>query len=368
MSLAASLQQPSAWDQATTRLLELLEPDPPPLEPARRRHRAAARPAGAAGQQPRRPHHRRRRRGRRQDVRPAAQSAEAQGESRLRRRHLPPRDDAGESRGRHLGREREALSPLRRDPNLTTLKWAFPSGMSVQFAHMQHAKDRFDWDGSQIPCIGFDQLESFEEIQFWYMFSRNRSVCGVKPYVIATCNPVPADDPSAGGSIASSPGGSTRTPACRSRARRQDALVRAHQREIHWADAPDALRALPGPRRRRPAEVGDVHPRHARRQQDPAAEGPELPRQPAGAALRRARAAARRQLEGPRERREGLQPRLVPHRRRAPRHAKRVRYWDKAGTEGGGKRTAGVRLAGPTGCSTSKTSSPGSGVAARARR
>jgi len=83
-------------------------------------------------------------------------------------------------------------------PNQVTLSWTFPSGARVRFSHLQHTKDRFSWDGSQIPLIGFDQLESFEEIQFWFLLSRNRSTCGVKPYVRATCNPVPDDDPVGG--------------------------------------------------------------------------------------------------------------------------------------------------------------------------
>jgi predicted phage terminase large subunit-like protein len=86
----------------------------------------------------------------------------------------------------------------RPEPNKNQLSWEFPSGARVRFSHMQYAKDRFAWDGSQIPMIGFDQLESFEEIQFWYMLSRNRTACGIRPYVRATCNPVPDDHPIGG--------------------------------------------------------------------------------------------------------------------------------------------------------------------------
>jgi predicted phage terminase large subunit-like protein len=35
----------------------------------------------------------------------------------------------------------------------------------------------------------FDELTHFDEKTFFYMLSRNRSTCGVKPYVRATCNP-----------------------------------------------------------------------------------------------------------------------------------------------------------------------------------
>lgn len=85
------------------------------------------------------------------------------------------------------------------NPNQNELCYAFPSGMTVQFAHMQHAKDRLAWKGAQIPAILFDQLEDFEESQFWYLLTRNRSArAGIAPYVRATCNPVPDDDPVGG--------------------------------------------------------------------------------------------------------------------------------------------------------------------------
>jgi predicted phage terminase large subunit-like protein len=89
-----------------------------------------------------------------------------------------------------------AIGGIPREDDLT---YRFPSGMSVKFAHMQHLKDRLAWKGSQVPLIGFDQLEEFEEAQFWYMLTRNRSArAGVRPYVRATCNPVPDDDPIGG--------------------------------------------------------------------------------------------------------------------------------------------------------------------------
>lgn len=63
---------------------------------------------------------------------------------------------------------------------------------------MQHEKDKLDWQGSQIPFVGFDELSHFTESQFWYMVSRMRSTCGVKPYMLATCNPVNHSDPIGG--------------------------------------------------------------------------------------------------------------------------------------------------------------------------
>lgn len=74
-------------------------------------------------------------------------------------------------------------------PYQSDLTWKFPSGAKIKFAHMEHEKDKFSWQGSQIPLIAFDELTHFSWGQFVYMLSRNRSTCGVKPYVRATCNP-----------------------------------------------------------------------------------------------------------------------------------------------------------------------------------
>lgn len=59
----------------------------------------------------------------------------------------------------------------------------------VSFAHIDRDDGVHAWQGSQICMIGFDELCHFSEFVFFYMLSRNRSVCGVKPFVRATCNP-----------------------------------------------------------------------------------------------------------------------------------------------------------------------------------
>lgn len=75
------------------------------------------------------------------------------------------------------------------NPREQQLDWKFPSGASVSFAHMEYEKNRLDWQGSQICLIGFDELTHFTWKQVSYMFSRNRSTCGVKPRIMATTNP-----------------------------------------------------------------------------------------------------------------------------------------------------------------------------------
>lgn len=74
-------------------------------------------------------------------------------------------------------------------PRVGDLEWRFPSGASVSFSHLQHETTKLNWQGSQVALIGFDELTHFSESQFFYMFSRNRSGCGVRPYIRATTNP-----------------------------------------------------------------------------------------------------------------------------------------------------------------------------------
>lgn len=72
-----------------------------------------------------------------------------------------------------------------------TAKWLFPSGSKLKFAHLQYEKNKYDYQGAQIPLICFDELTHFTQSMFFYMLSRNRSASGVKPYVRATMNPQP---------------------------------------------------------------------------------------------------------------------------------------------------------------------------------
>jgi predicted phage terminase large subunit-like protein len=69
------------------------------------------------------------------------------------------------------------------------LEWDFPSGAKVSFAYLQHEKDKYKYQGSQMAFIGFDELTHFSEANFWYMLSRNRTTCGVQPQIKCTCNP-----------------------------------------------------------------------------------------------------------------------------------------------------------------------------------
>jgi predicted phage terminase large subunit-like protein len=89
-------------------------------------------------------------------------------------------------------------SLFRAVPLESKLEWVFPNpkrlgspGARVKFAHLEHEKTVLDWQGAQIPFIGFDELTHFSETQFFYMLSRNRSASGVPGYIRGTCNPDP---------------------------------------------------------------------------------------------------------------------------------------------------------------------------------
>lgn len=74
-------------------------------------------------------------------------------------------------------------------PTRSRLLWEFPSSATVTMRHMQNESTKYDYQGAEIPYIGWDELTHFSESQFWYMMSRNRSMSGVRGCIRATCNP-----------------------------------------------------------------------------------------------------------------------------------------------------------------------------------
>jgi len=233
------------------------------------------------------------------------------------------------------------LPPLGGRPRESALEWEFPSGARVRFAHMEHPKNRLDWQGAEIALICFDELTTFTERQFFFMLSRNRSTCGVRPYIRATTNP---DADSWVASLVSwwidadtgYPLGG-REGALRWFVRRGDELV--------WFDTRGAAR------------------RHLDRAGEPATEPKSLTFIPARvfdnkillerdpgyvANLKALPYVEREQLLGGNwkvRRAAGMIFKrswftIVDAAPARPERA--VRYWDKAATEGGGARTAGV--------------------------
>src|ERR1700751_159635 len=74
-------------------------------------------------------------------------------------------------------------------PHVGVHEWRWPNGSKIKFSHLQLRTTVHDWQGAQITLICFDELTHFTAHQFFYMVSRNRSTCGVRPDIRATCNP-----------------------------------------------------------------------------------------------------------------------------------------------------------------------------------
>jgi hypothetical protein len=74
-------------------------------------------------------------------------------------------------------------------PHVGMREWRWPRAGRIKFSHLQFDSTVYAWQGAQIALICFDELTHFTAHQFFYMVSRNRSTCGVRPYIRATCNP-----------------------------------------------------------------------------------------------------------------------------------------------------------------------------------
>lgn len=80
--------------------------------------------------------------------------------------------------------------PLGAKSHINNLEYTWPQyGTKLKLAHLEHEASVYDWQGAQVPFIGFDELTHFSRDMFFYMLSRNRSTCGVRPYLRATTNP-----------------------------------------------------------------------------------------------------------------------------------------------------------------------------------
>lgn len=70
-------------------------------------------------------------------------------------------------------------------------KWVFPSGAEVNLMSMHREADIINFKGAEFTLIEIDELTDFTEFMFWYLFSRMRSMSGVKPYMRCFTNPDP---------------------------------------------------------------------------------------------------------------------------------------------------------------------------------
>lgn len=239
--------------------------------------------------------------------------------------------------------------------NQADIFWRFPSGAAVSFAHLEHEKNKLDWQGAQIAYIGFDELTHFTETQFWYMLSRNRSKARARKRIRATCNPdvdswvaefiawwIDQDEKLLNGK----PNPNFGLPLTE-----RSGVVRWFVRiqgKLEWADSPGELRE-----RFAHLPVSDVEPKSVTfipaalsdnkilQEKDPAYRAnllalPLVERERLLGGNWKARGEAGKFFN---------ESWFAQFADRAPAGGIDIRYWDKAGTEGGaGARSAGVRL------------------------
>lgn len=240
----------------------------------------------------------------------------------------------------------EIFVPAGGEATWGTLTWKWPGGQRVEMHHMQHEKDKLAWKGAQVPLMLFDQLEDFTESQFFYMLSRARSTTGVRPYIRATANPVPPDDETGGwlAKLLAWWWDQETGYAIPERAGVVRFFVRI-QNEIHWGATREELAERFG---------ADVEPKSLTFIPAYLDDNPALTRSDPGY---RANLKALGLVDQERLLKGNWKIRaeagkifnrawfnvvsVAPGRGRAVR----VRYWDKAGTEGGGAESAGVLIA-----------------------
>lgn len=67
--------------------------------------------------------------------------------------------------------------------------WRFPSGARIMFGHMEHEKDKLQYQGAEFQFCGFDELTHFTESQYLYLMSRLRSSQGLPCFMRGSSNP-----------------------------------------------------------------------------------------------------------------------------------------------------------------------------------
>lgn len=67
--------------------------------------------------------------------------------------------------------------------------WTFPNGATLTLAHLQREEDKEKHKSAEYDFIAFDELTSFTESQYIYLFTRCRGVTNVPRYMRAASNP-----------------------------------------------------------------------------------------------------------------------------------------------------------------------------------
>lgn len=80
--------------------------------------------------------------------------------------------------GALMDRAHEWLDPTDAKWSEKDKTWSFPSGATLTFAYLAHENDKYNYQGSELQGIFFDELTQFEESQYRYLFSRLRRLQG----------------------------------------------------------------------------------------------------------------------------------------------------------------------------------------------
>lgn len=62
--------------------------------------------------------------------------------------------------------------------NNHTKTWRFPSGATVGFGYMQSERDKYKYQSAEFQCVCFDELTQFDLEEYLYLFSRLRKLKG----------------------------------------------------------------------------------------------------------------------------------------------------------------------------------------------
>lgn len=73
--------------------------------------------------------------------------------------------------------------------NESRKQWRFPSGAVIEFGHLESDADVYQYQSAEYQEIDFDELTSFTERQYVYMLSRARSAAGLPVQIRAATNP-----------------------------------------------------------------------------------------------------------------------------------------------------------------------------------
>lgn len=96
--------------------------------------------------------------------------------------------------GAIMDRCAEWLMPTAARWNGNDKAWNFPSGAVLTFGHMQHDKDRFQYQGGEYQCVAYDELTHFSQTGYEYPTTRirrtqNGGLDGIKLRVRSATNP-----------------------------------------------------------------------------------------------------------------------------------------------------------------------------------